>query len=338
MEKFHFIDRSDVIIFLFFVISVVIPIFLKKKNQRSPVSKKDITKNNQFVLENQERFEKIIDNDYNELSSLRTNIYISLIIFVIFIVSLFFIDNKIYSYVFIGISFILVIVCIYKYHSKDRKKYAEIVQKIIHEYNPELVYNPIDGFTSNEYRMCRFPETYDRFTSEDMITNLQKDFYFADIKVESRHEGDNYTYYITEYEGSLAKIKIKDIGCQIYLGGIRGTSIFQKSGYQYIKFENDEFNSLFAAYTSNELMAYKILTPDVMEEFVNIKRKMFGDVDIRIINDTLYIRFLSGNGFVNSSFNGKREKNSLFQSIAVLEEVIKIMNKVKTIIENKTDI
>ena len=34
-----------------------------------------------------------------------------------------------------------------------------------------------------------------------------------------------------------------------------------------------DFNKLFKACTNNELLAYKLLTPDVMEKFVKIKNK-----------------------------------------------------------------
>ena len=97
----------------------------------------------------------------------------------------------------------------------------------------------------------------------------------------------------------------------------------------------DEFNSLFRAYTDNELLAYKILTPDVMEEFVNIKNNTYGDIDIRILNNKLYIRFLSGNGFDSSALTKDEDRVNLCKSIAVLEEVMNTMDKVKKIIDNK---
>ena len=87
------------------------------------------------------------------------------------------------------------------------------------------------------------------------------------------------------------RIKIKDIGCRIFLGGIKTTSIFSKDDCMSIKFENDEFNDLFMAYSDNEIQAYKILTPDIMEEFVNIKKAAFSDIDIRILRQRIWSRF-----------------------------------------------
>ena len=65
-----------------------------------------------------------------------------------------------------------------------------------------------------------------------------------------------------------------------------------------------------------------------MEEFVRIKENTIGDIDIRIINDKLYIRFSGTNGFDSMG-------EDLFKSVAVLEEIMKTMDKIKKIIESK---
>jgi hypothetical protein len=52
------------------------------------------------------------------------------------------------------------------------------------------------------------------------------------------------------------------------------------------------------------------------------------------IDDKLYIRFLSGDGFTKS-FNKNVEKEKIMESIAVFQEALKVMEKVKEIIEKK---
>ena len=153
-----------------------------------------------------------------------------------------------------------------------------------------------------------FEETVDNTSSEK-----------AYIEISRRILGENIEVTIPGKETGLwAKIK----------------SWFSKK-YQHIKFENDEFNKLFSAYATNEFEAYKILTPDVMEQFVHLKENTYGDIDIRLLNNRLYVRFLSGDGFVPSLFNKKGEMNSIVSSLAVLEEVQKTMHNVKNIIEKK---
>ena len=128
---------------------------------------------------------------------------------------------------------------------------------------------------------------------------------------------------------------IKNTNFMIFLGSTKKKIIFGDNGFTNLEFENDEFNKLFKACTDNELLAYKLLTPDIMEEFVKVKKNTYGDIDIRILHDKLYIRFLSGDTFDSMPFNKSIEKKKLLQSLAILEEVMKTMNKVKKLIEEK---
>ena len=70
---------------------------------------------------------------------------------------------------------------------------------------------------------------------------------------------------------------------------------------------------------------------------VHLKKNTYGDIDIRLLNRMLYVRFNSGDGFVPSLVSEKREKESIVASIAVLEEVINVMNNVKKLLESKND-
>ena len=337
-------NKELTISFIFFIIAVVgiIIIIVGKsagstKTKRVYVkNKKQLTNDNKYLIENINKIEKIFKEKYKELEPLKNNVRYSIFVMVLVFISLFFIKNEIYTYISFGGALIYLMFSIYNYQNGCNRKYADIVKEVLHDYNSDLEYKPTEGFTASEYKLCHFPETCDRLYSEDMIVNLKKGFHFADIIVESKHyDEDGGTYYQTEYEGSLARVYIKDIGCKIFLGGINVNSYFNKD-YVKIELENDEFNDLFMAYTDNELLAYKILTPDVMEQFVKIKYNTYGDIDIRIINNMLYVRFFSGNGFDSSSFFQKEDQENLFKSIAVLEEVMKTMDKVKSIIDKKS--
>ena len=329
-QVFSFIPFIFIIVFCFILFSFL----YTKGKQYKNISK--LPKDNNYVLKNQDKLNQKFSDSYKELEPLKKRIIYLLIIVIICIVASFLIKNKYFSYFSIGLSIVLLAISSYSYSSKSDKKFTEIAKEIIHDYDNDLEYKPHEGFSYSEYALCRFPEDCDRFYSEDMIINEKKGFYFADIKVESEHrDKDDDTYYVTEYEGSLARIYIEDVNCKIYLGGMQIGLFFRNDDYKKIKLENDEFNKLFMAYTDNELLAYKLLTPDVMEEFVKIKKNSFGDIDIRILNNKLYIRFLSGNGFDSSSFKQEIDKDNLCSSIAVLEEVMKTMEKVKTIINDK---
>lgn len=108
-----------------------------------------------------------------------------------------------------------------------------------------------------------------------------------------------------------------------------------KSNYYIpIKLENTEFNDLFSAYTNNESIFHEVMTSGVVQRLVDLKKKVFCNIDIRILNDKLYVRFLSGNNFISSLFSYRMEKENIISSIAVLEEIFMVVNNIKETIEN----
>ncbi len=353
---FYVKDNLIIIIFIvFFIINVVISLIYRSKKNKKLLSIKenektmsidDIVKNNQFIANNREKYEKIMDQNALSLQGERkkTCFFIVLEIIVMFVIlaSLFLLKNK------IGLLFIIIIpVSIIgigiiatkstgAYSSQNEENFNNVVRNILKDLDSNFEYYPQNGYKYEEYSKLIFGEPCDRFYSNDMIINLRNGFNYADILVKSREEDDDgHTYYETQFDGTLARMDINNVNCNIILGGLGENSFFKDELYKNIKFENDEFNKLFVCFASNELNAYKVLTPDVMEEFVNIKRNSLGDIDIRIFNDKLYIRFKGTNGFDSTILNKKVEKENLFKSIAILDQVIKTMNKVKIIIDNK---
>ena len=314
---------------------IIVGVLKNRKNQKKIG---EITKNNEFIEKNRAKYEQIINNNADSLSEERKAYKRNGIIFgvVVAIPLILYFITKETVFIFIFPVVLIVFGLIFgkkasTYLSKSQELYNETAKTIIKELDPDLEYFPNNGINYQEYRTLFFVEACDRFTSEDMIVNNKTGFCSADIVVESEHEDDDgHTYYSTEYDGSLAKIGIKDIECNIVLGGVSKFA-FVRSGFNKIKFEHDEFNKEFLCFTDNELTAYKILTPDIMEELVNIKKNTIGDIDVRLIKDHLYIRFSGTNGF-----DGREDsKEELFNSVAVLEEIMKTMNKIKEIIERK---
>ncbi len=324
----------------FFVFTIIIIVTAVRKNNNNNQKMEELTKNNDFVKKHREKYENIV-RDYeksisSESSELhKLNMIVGIVVaitFTYFMATISFGINGKLLFAFIPISIVLIIICEKKsipLRMQKRQKTEETIKSIIKEYDNNLEYYPTNGYKRDGYDSLYFAEDCDRFTSEDLIVNNKTGFCCADILVESRHEDDDgNTYYSTEYDGSLAKIDIKDIGCTIILGGLGKHSFIRSKEFQKIMFENDEFNKIFLCFTNNEFTSYKILTPDIMEEFIRIRENMLDDIDIRIINDKLYIRFSGTNGFDSMG-------EDLFKSMAVLEEIMKTMDKIKNIIESK---
>ena len=322
------------------VIIIAIPAIIRfQKNRKSNKGKKILTANNQYLLNNRETLSKIVD-DNSGFRKHYTNILLVLgIIFLgLLIVMLFYSNFNLeiiipYFFVMVIILIMATVVLSIRYESRFKE---EVVKKIITHYNPNFEYSPFKGISAIEYRSCQFGERYDNFQSEDLITDQSNSFLFSDIKlIVEHHDSDGGSRSETVYQGSLARIDIRDCGCRIFLGNVRKNFLFNDDKNISIKLENDEFNKLFSTYTDNELLAYKVLTPDIVEQLIMLKKNSFGDIDIRLLHDKLYVRFYSGDGFNPSLINKTKEKDNIIMSIAVLESVIETMNNIKEMLEKK---
>ena len=317
-----------------------------KREDGTTVTAKDLARESKFVSENRSKYESIMDS--NDISLTREKYQVKEYqnkagVFALLIFVEFFLGVSINTYFFIAVPFTVIFLIVYikkanssPYATEKNAKYSEVVTNILKEYDSNIDYYPKEGLKYEEYRCLYFPEQCDRYFSEDAIVNQQKGFFCSDVTIESEHEdSDDHTYYVTEYNGTIARIDIKNIGCTIILGGLGSNSFSKNKEFNEIVFENEEFNDLFICFSNNEFMAYKLLTPNIMEEFVRIKKNTLGDIDIRIINDKLYIRFKETNGFDVTWFDNEKDKENLFKSVAVLEEIIKTMDIVKNIIDEK---
>lgn len=302
------------------------------------MKKKQLTVDNEFVKNNIQEIERIIENNdcFRKLYIIKI-----LFAFILFVVSIAFMlyititsDGILFMIGFVGIiiSFIIVIVTNNNYKLGFKNK---VIKDIIKKYNSSFEYYPDQGFSREEYDLCKFREKCDNYNSNDLVVNQSTGFKYANLLIKSEFDdSENRTITKETFKGAIARIDIKDCQCDIYLGSVK-KNVFSKEDYQAIKLENDDFNSLFAPCTNNELQARKLLTPDIIEYFIDIKKNTFGDIDIRIIHDKLYVRFSSVDVFIPNLLFKKREVKSIVSSITILEEIVKILNNIKNIINTK---
>lgn len=338
---FRFSDNtSPYLFFIGFIFCILAPLLIanlldkirKKPDGDTKININEITKNNKYLREKEEQIEKIYDGYYNGVKGYRTK----LIVFIAILVLLIVLSIVLRSYVLATVSSVifLTVITLYliKYNNITFGKYSTIIKNVLHDYNSDLEYNTETVFNLQEYYTCLFPEACDSLEQDDSIVNKKIDFYYADIKAKYYGHQENASI---NFMGSLARTTINNTNCRIFLGSTLKKLTYGDEKYHALHFENDDFNRLFHACTDNEVLAYKILTPDVMEQLVNIKYNTYGDIDIRIINDKLYVRFLSGDNFEIHTYNKEKEKQELCQSIATIEEVMNTMENIKKIINNK---
>lgn len=331
--------NKDTITYIIGILIVLIFLYLiiirAYKNIKMFNNRKDLIKDNLFIKNSKEKLEKIIDDNSRTHKVFFALILISIICLIAFFILMVYTNNETlkYSCIFMIIASFLAAVFI---HGNYKSKFEEnVIKKIINIYNNSLEYNQFKGISKQEYDKCFFPEKYNKYYSKSLIINTNLYIEVANISLESEHgAGDKLSHYTKEYVGSLAKTDIKNINCEIFLGSTNSWQLTKNNYYIPIKLENTEFNDLFSAYTNNESTFHEVITSDVAQQLVDLKKKVFCSIDIRILNDKLYVRFLSGNNFIPSLFSYKIEKENIISSIAVLEETFMVVNDIKEIIEN----
>ena len=60
-------------------------------------------------------------------------------------------------------------------------------------------------------------------------------------------------------------------------------------GYEKVKLESIDFNKKFKTYTTEEITAFYILTPDIMEALFTLERRHPGRIGISFLGDNMYV-------------------------------------------------
>lgn len=220
----------------------------------------------------------------------------------------------------------------YKFISEDFvKKYKnEIIRVIIKNINEDMNYS-INGFVpKNEFIESRlFERMPEKYIGEDFVygkidkTNIK----FSEIRSSSYVETKNGKservifngiFFLADFNKEINSFVVVKPDLAEKLFGDIGTS-FQKLNTlgtveKLIKMENSEFEKLFAVYGPNEIEARYILTPKLMEEIVNFRKKMNKNIHISFINSKIYIAI----NIEEDLFGPK-----IFSSIVKLEDVEK---------------
>ena len=204
--------------------------------------------------------------------------------------------------------------------------YEIILPTLLKSYNNEIQYDHYHGVSSKTYNEARF-EYYDRFHSEDLIKGKINDCEYEMSEVHTEEEyrdKDGDTHYRTVFNGTFAKINLnKDFKSTIC---IINNNIKLFSRDNYITIDNEEFEKIFDVFTTDKILAMRLLSPDVTTKMIDLYNKTGLYFEIKIINDKLYIRFYTSSIMELSFSNSEKEAEQLARAIAVLDCVYVIMN------------
>ena len=215
-----------------------------------------------------------------------------------------------------------------------------IIKKLIND-DPSLgiTYYPNQSITVTEFEASKIFNNYvDRYQGEDLFEGKRDKtvFKFSELKAEEEHEttdsqGHRKTSYSTIFEGVMfiAEFNKKLKGITRVKQGNDG--FFEKlfAGKSKVNLENIDFEKVYNTYSTDQVEARYILTPNMMERILKLKEKFNTKVEFSFLHNLVFIVI----HFNRDKFELDREKpvdheqiKRIFAEIDSFIEIIDILN------------
>lgn len=196
----------------------------------------------------------------------------------------------------------------------------KIISPLIKSINEKTEYMPNQGIQSYDYKKAGFEGYYDRYASEDEIrillpsdiTNEPKYITLSEVHTEREsRDKDGHTSYYTLFHGLMGYV---DLGkkSNSYIKIKRNGSVM---GWNKNKLNMDmsEFEKYFDVETDNKIETMQILTSDIMTNLIDFVITSNTRFEIHIIDNTMYIRFMTGSIFEPNIFGNSMEKELIWK-------------------------
>lgn len=171
-------------------------------------------------------------------------------------------------------------------NKKDNKSYtieeykAHIIKKAIGDKVSEIIYEPYCGLPQSVYCDVNIASRGNTYHREDLITGKYNNVYFvqSDLNVSSKNTGSEQRRTFTHFSGRWIVID--------YPKKFSGTVIVKDKDFvgisrndlEVITLENPTFNEMFTVSTNDVQFGYYILTPQLVERFMELKQSSKGAI------------------------------------------------------------
>lgn len=350
---------------MYLVLMIIITMFFIFINFKRRLSNnfRDIFSNRKYIknLENTNMPEEFImlyqdiEKDCNaQLKKLRKRLIIIITITVILIIAIIFviplisnttISNGRISYHYqSGISndiseiivFLIVIVGIFFYtinNIKYKKIYKDnFVRSFIHYLNPNLEYKPEGDIRIEElYKKAKFDNKFfNSFYEDDCISGfIDKNINIKLCDISIERDGGKHRKIIKRglftYIESSAKLPEELI---------INTHNINSGNDDKVELDNEEFETYYNIYCCSKILAYQVLTHDVMDELLRFYKDLNVDFEIVLRGNKIYIMFHTGKMFEPKIFSTKNNIQILWAYYNVTNFIINFITKINKELQN----
>ena len=203
----------------------------------------------------------------------------------------------------------------------------------------DVDYSPNLGLPESVISSTKMMNTGDRYHSNDYISAKYKEINFecADVYIEKKYrDKDGHTHYITIFKGQWlifdfnktfkANVQI----CEKSFRGDKRGDLFSDEVYEKVKMEDVDFNKTFKIYAENEIDAFYVLTPNMMEKIKKLNNELHGNLLFCLINSKMHIGLHNSKDLfepnVYKKINLEEEKQRILKDIKIITEFVDILD------------
>lgn len=152
---------------------------------------------------------------------------------------------------------------------------------------------------------------------------------FANVCTYIENGEDTYTQFYG-IEGKIKIINKEEITIRILKNRIK--ELFKIEEIKKIQLDVELFENQYDIYSKNDVMAYKLITPNLALELININKKYHIKLEIVIENDMLYYRFptYTKQNFLDITLN----KEEIYKQYLEYINIRNILNDIKRIFKD----
>jgi len=181
-----------------------------------------------------------------------------------------------------------------KFRKVSRSFKDQVLVKVMKEILPDTIYNPDQGLDEFTVYRTECLKHADRFHSEDLITGSIENVAFRSsaIRLEERHvqhtKNGTRVYYVPYFVGRIFEFTFNK-EFEGYLQVLEAGSPISNRPFKKVQLESIEFNKKFRTFSTTELSAFYVLTPDIMEEVMKLEARNPGRISFSFTGAILYI-------------------------------------------------